>query len=512
MSNKLYKGLTLTPTSFFSLETDETLDFDNCNKLLCEDVQLLTQMVEWQFSTSAFRMVDDLEKYQNSGGSTNFGNKLGQILEVYLPKDIKKTHAVASRFEWIFQDRVSRELKSWTERRKARKGKSPKYISQGWKRTVNEEVPSDFKEIMSLSSVCKQYCEILNNPFVDGFIKMKLVVGDKKIGLNFSFDKERFVGASKLCLPNVRVENNKAIFDFSIEYEYIYSEISPKYIVGVDVGISQYATVVVVDSHNETIVHGSFLSHRVHSLYNSIKASNVQIRNLYRKNKIEEVSLHRQANSRKKKQLAILAAQEIAEIAHIWDNAAIVVEDLSWISNTMQNGRWNRGELVKWIEHYSNFNGSRTFKVNAAYTSRICYDCKSKVSLNKLRVAVCSNHGEIDRDINAAANIALRFKKSLEKVVKTRRKAKKFTTKTLKRSPKTRETLKYPGVDRTKKKATPKRQKLKKKSNQGLLKEVKNENMCSATHIEDGIVAADGRKSSIMTLEKQHDVSYKIRV
>lgn len=64
---------------------------------------------------------------------------------------------------------------------------------------------------------------------------------------------------------------------------------------------------------------------------------------------LDEAQLHREAALRKKRELAILAAQEIADLSHQWGNAVVAVEDLSWISNTMQNGRWNRSAFTQWL-------------------------------------------------------------------------------------------------------------------------------------------------------------------
>lgn len=509
ISNKLYKGFSVSPTQFFDLNSGEVLDSEKWNYLLCKDVDLLTQLVEWQFSTSAFSMLEDLRKYQDSGGSMSFFNKVGQALEIYLPGNIKKNHKSSSRFEWSFQTRVVRELSSWLERVKAVEGDSSKRISQGWSRTANREVPSDFDSMMPLSPVCKQYCEIINDPFEDGYIVMSLVIGNSRAGIAMPFDKNRFSGGAKLCLPNVRVIDDKAIFDFSVEYEYIYSDISSQYVVGVDVGISNYATIAVVDTSNDSIVHSSTLSQRVHSLYNSVKSSNRQAKFLSEKD-YEEASLHRKSASRKKRELAIIAAQEIADIASIFNNAVVIVEDLSWIKNTMNNGRWNRGELVKWIEHYSQFNGSRTFSVNAAYTSKRCHICNCEVSIRKWHTAVCTEHGVMNRDVNAAANIALRFKESLVKVVSSRRKSRKFTNAVIQRSPATRKSLKYPGVDRTKNSPTrkrPKKSSCKKHDDIFPSKEVLNKNAYSTSCNDDRTVVVDDRfesESPVRTLEEQY--------
>ena len=172
---------------------------------------------------------------------------------------------------------------------------------------------------------------------------------------------------------------------------------------------------------------------------------------------IDEAQFHREAASRKKRELAILAAQEIAYLSHQYDNAVVAVEDLSWISNTMQNGRWNRGTFTQWLTHYVTQNGGWVVAVNSANTSQICHMCGSKVTHPEHKVSRCPKHGAMDRDVNAAANIASRAVPKVAKARKTRAKNRKLQKKTNLKTPIARETLKYPGRDRTKNVPTPKR-------------------------------------------------------
>ena len=246
-------------------------------------------------------------------------------------------------------------------------------------------------------------------------------------------------------------------------------QFSGDYTIGVDVGINNYATVVVRNSETGQIVRQTTLSQRVHSLWNSVRASERQVRALKKKadkliyqrqahmSAIDEAQLHREAASRKKRELAILAAQEIAYLSHRYDNAVVAVEDLSWIRNTMQNGRWNRGTFTQWLTHYVSQNGGWVVAVNAANTSQVCHMCGAKVAHPKHKVSACPKHGVMDRDANAAANIATRAVPKVEKARKTRAKNRKLQPQAALKTPVARESLKYPGRDRTKNVPTPKR-------------------------------------------------------
>lgn len=269
----------------------------------------------------------------------------------------------------------------------------------------------------------------------------------------------------------VKVEGGKPVFIFTVVTDNPVVQFSGDYTIGVDVGINDYATVAVRNSTTGRIVRQTTLSHRVHSLWNSVRASERQVRALNKKadkliyqrqahmSVIDEAQLHREAASRKKRELAIVAAQEIADLSHQYDNAVVAVEDLSWIRNTMQNGRWNRGTFVQWLTHYVAQNGGWVVAVNAAHTSQLCHVCGKKVKHPEHKVSVCPKHGVMDRDVNAAANIASRAVPKVEKARKTRAKNRKLQRQARLKTPASRDSLKYPGRDRTKNVPTPKRKK-----------------------------------------------------
>lgn len=273
-----------------------------------------------------------------------------------------------SRKEKLIQHNAVTAYRSWQERIDAVNGESTKHVSQGWKRTMNASPPSYGEDYVNLGATDKQYAVIENDPFVDGEIVLKMVVQGNWHRLIFKFDNTRFT-EGKVTLPLIKIENGNPVFIFSVATDNPVVQFSGKYIIGVDVGINNYATVVVRNIETGGIAYSTTLSQRVHSLWNSIRAPERQVKQLREKADkllferqskmaaLDEAQLHREAASRKKRELAILAAQEIADLSHLYDNAVVAVEDLSWVTNTMQNGRWNRGELVKWITHYVSQNG-----------------------------------------------------------------------------------------------------------------------------------------------------------
>lgn len=314
------------------------------------------------------------------------------------------------------------------------------------------------------------YAVIENNPFTDGEIILKMVIQGKWYRLIFKFDNARFP-VGKVTLPLIKIEDSQPVFIFSVATDNPMVQFSGDYILGVDVGINNYATVAVINNSTGQIVYETTLSQRVHSLWNSVRASERQVRQLREKAEpilydrqgkmaaLDEAQLHREAASRKKRELARVAAQEIAYLSHFFDNAVVAVEDLSWVRNTMQNGRWNRGELVKWLAHYVEQNGGWVVTVNAANTSQVRHLCGGGVYRPTHRVSICPEHGEMDRDVNAAANIASRAVEKVETARNTRANNRKLQPQEPLKTPVARASLKYPGQDRTKNKPTPKRKK-----------------------------------------------------
>ena len=392
----------------------------------------------------------------------------GRLAGVTMPDFLASGRTGRSRKEMLVQHRVVTEFRSWQERDKAANGESSKYVSQGWKRTVDASAPSYGEDYVNLGAVNKQYAAIENDPFADGEIVLKMVIQGEWHRLIFNFDNKRFT-EGRVTLPVIKAENGEPVFIFTVVTDNPVVQFSGDYTIGVDVGINDYATVVVRDAKTGRIVYETTLSQRVHSLWNSVRASEMQVRHLREKAAtllrdrqarmaaLDEAQLHREAASRKKRELAILAAQEIADLSHVWGNAVVAVEDLSWISNTMQNGRWNRGALVQWLTHYVSQNGGWVVSVNPANTSQLCYVCGSKVTHPTHKDSVCPTHGVMGRDVNAATNIAARAVPRVAKARVTRAKNRKIGPQRPLRTPPARGSLKYPSRDRTKNAPTPKR-------------------------------------------------------
>lgn len=459
--NQTYKAFVARPTHILDLN-GELLDGAHVLASLASEVRDISSYATYVVRNDE-ALGDELERVAVAQPTT-----AGRRAGVTMPDFLVSGKSGRSRKEMLVQHRVVTECRSYQERVKAANGESSRYVSQGWSRTADASAPSYGEDYVNLGAVDDHYARIENNPFTDGEIILKMVIQGAWHRLIFNFDNERFT-EGKVTLPLIKVENGRPVFIFTVVTDNPIVQFSGDYTIGVDVGINNYATVVVRDVKTGRIVHETTLSQRVHSLWNSVRASEQQVRDLKAKAAtllhgrqarmaaLDEAQLHREAASRKKCELAILAAQEISNLSHAFDNAVVAVEDLSWVVNTMQHGRWNRGALVRWLAHYVSQNGGWVVAVNSAHTSQLCHSCGAKVSHPTHELSVCAEHGAMDRDVNAAANIAAR---AVPRVVKARAtwvKNRKIGPQAPLRTPVARNSLRYPGRDRTKNKPTAKR-------------------------------------------------------
>lgn len=468
-----YKSITTRPIRAED-SNGNLLDINDINASLFRDIDRLTVATEWHLASDENLREDVTSAIDN--GNTSINAKIGERIGIRLTDGFFPSgRSGRSRFERMFQDRVVREARSWAKRSLTTYGENPEYVSQGWSRTSSDVAPTDLKRKLSLSAAGDdRYVKFLDNPLTSTKdYRLKMVIDGNWVILTFpEIDSKRFKYAKKVCLPDIYEDNKGRIkFSFAIEYDDPKPEISSDYVIGIDVGKVEPLTISVISVSTGDIVHSTTLSRRIKSLNNSIIASEKQKNILNSYGRDSESVYHRESASRKKREFAIIAGQEVAQLSHDWGNALVVFEDLSWIINTMKNGRWNRGEVVKWTTHYVEQNGGRVYKANAAYSSQVCHKCHMKGSLHSSdRSFVCMNHDCLmigvvqDRDVNAAGVIASRKVRdgSLRKTVLTRKNSKKFVKKAKSRTPRSREVLKYPGRDRSKHGPTKKRVKQRK--------------------------------------------------
>ena len=334
MANQTYKAFAVRPSHILDLN-GELLDSASVVAQLTSEVQGISSYATYVVRNDT-KLGEGLALV-TSTAPAEAGRQAGVSMPDFLVPDKKdekgeplkdkngepiKLKTGRSRKERLFRYRVVTEYRSWQERIAAANGESSRYVSQGWKRTVDTSTPSYGEGyFINLGAVDHSYAVIENNPFTTGEIVLKMVIQGKWHRLIFSFDNTRFP-EGKVTLPIIKVENNQPVFIFAVVTDNPVVQFSGDYTIGVDVGINDYATVVVRNAKTGSIVKETNLSQRVHSLWNSVRASEQQVKQLNKKadkllydrqahmSAIDEAQLHREAASRKKRELAILAAQE----------------------------------------------------------------------------------------------------------------------------------------------------------------------------------------------------------
>ena len=326
-----------------------------------------------------------------------------------------------SRFEWMIREYAVSQLRSWSERRKASAGQTDKYVSTGFKRTANSNKPDVLKPRLALSTTDKQYHAVRVKKTS---IELDMVVAGRWVTFTFKAPERFTEQGVRVIAPTISIDNqNRVMFNWYIEIPVERAEFSDKYVVGVDVGITNHTTAVVHDIKTSKVVESSFMNRRVRSLENKIQRAKTQIKVLRQKGKHEEVTYHRWALSNRRKELAFLIGHEIADLSWRYDNALVAVEDLSFITNTMKNGRWVRGMIIDRITDMVESNGGRVMTVNPVYTSKKCHQCGSMLDMTDYHHPVCATcRVGWDRDENAAANIANKLKDKHKKSCQTRKK------------------------------------------------------------------------------------------
>ena len=339
-----------------------------------------------------------------------------------------------SRFEWVIREYAVTMLRSWRERCKARDKQTNKYSSAGFKRIVNPNKPDFLKPRLALSATDKQYYLIRQ---AGSTVELDIVVNQRWVTFIFKTPARFREPGVRVIAPTISIDDkNRVMFNWYIEIPVERAPFSDKYMVGVDVGIVNHTTAIVRNIVTGEVVEASFMNRRVRSLENKIKRTKTQINALYRKNRLDEIESHRKALSNRRKELAVLIGQEIADLSWRYGNALVAVEDLSFVANTMKHGRWVRGLIIKRITDMVESNGGRVMTVNPAYTSRKCHQCGTMLDMTDYHHPVCVTcRVSWYRDENAAANIAekLKDKERHKKACQTR---KKHASKTRRRNSK----------------------------------------------------------------------------
>ena len=430
-----------TPYAAFD-KNGEPLDLGEVMDGIRADAELITHYALREMTEQNLALVTYFDRLKPSGA--------GYMMGLHLPTQVKKQFkSGSSRLERMFREQVVTNLRSWATRAGVVNQTHTNYVSAGWRRTVRDSKPSSMQPRLSLSAADKQYREMTVK---SERIELMTIVQGQWVTLHFPTPPQLLNPGCEPGVPDIWIDKyDRVMFGFHGTTNPGRPEFSERYVIGVDVGVTNPAAYVVWDTEKKQVVERSLLGQRAHSLNNKIKRTQTQVSSLKRKGKNEEAVPHRQHLSNRRKELSILIAQELADAAWHYDNAIVSFEDLSHIKNTMKYGRWFRGEVHRRTRDMVEADGGRVMKVNAAYTSKRCHMCQADLDMGDYSQPHCTTCGTTHhRDLNAAANIAQRANHA--KAYQTRRKH-ATKTKRIRRSKCRVKPLKHPG---TKNRPTPK--------------------------------------------------------
>lgn len=391
-SNKLISALPpLRPISIWDARTGEALTAN----ILEEDIDKLVSYVQGEvirtFDANHQTVIEHATYLKGSANS--YGRQLGYKSNAQtLPREV----LAKSRINELFLYKLMSETASYARNPNPHKQypSFPKTINLG---AIDKQMATLSKEGTTLTLLWKcwsrEYLLEFNIP---------------------SYILQRDV--KKYSLPVVRFTAHGFEFIYSIQ-ERIPALPNNQKNAGLDLGRVEPYTIAVTNQHGARIAHYTTTG-RLKQLNTKREAILTHKKNILAKKhhyaalnldtKALEIEAKRLAN--KAKILGHVIAQNMgAEIAlklakHKLNT--LNVENLSWATGSKYGSKWNHSHQQEAIAHALLRNGTRTKKINPKNSSRSCHSCGTLLT-NKDRQVRCGECQTIlDRDFNAAMNLA----------------------------------------------------------------------------------------------------------
>lgn len=209
----------------------------------------------------------------------------GRQMNLKLPAEVKKQfRSGISRLERMFREQVVSNLRSWATRAGVVDRTYSDYVSAGWKRTARDSKPKTLQPRLALSATDKGYHK--NFSVTPERISLEMVVQGQWVTLHFPTPPQLLEDGCEPGVPDIWVDNNNHVmFGFHGITNPGRPKFSERYVVGVDVGVTNPAAYVVWDTEKKKVVERSLLGQRARSLSNKIKRIQTQVSALQRKNR-----------------------------------------------------------------------------------------------------------------------------------------------------------------------------------------------------------------------------------
>ena len=267
-----------TPYAAFD-KNGEPLDLNKVLEGIRQDAELVTHYALREMTEQNLALVTYFEGVKPA--------EVGRRMGLFLPTEVKKRfRSGSSRLERMFREQVVTNLRSWATRSGVISGNYTGYVSVGWRRTVNGSKPKALQPRLALSATDDHY---RNMSVTLERISLEMVVQGRWVTLHFPVPPQLLEQGCEPGVPDIWVDrNSRVMFGFHGQTNPGRPKFSSRYVIGVDVGVTNPAAYVVWDVEKRTIVEQSLLSQRSRSLSNKIKRGARQVATLRRKGKDEE--------------------------------------------------------------------------------------------------------------------------------------------------------------------------------------------------------------------------------
>lgn len=388
----------LSPESIVDTRTGELVEQSKLDAALGKLAAFVQEQSQRLWDSRKDTLQEELEGIKATSPA-EVGRQVGLNIELdKLPRDVK----AKSRIERLVRYQTITSAKSYYESKVATK-----------------QEPS-FSPYLNLGAVDAQMAVIA---IVGDTIELTFKCWEDEYLLTFRVPEYVLArNLEKITLPIVKQWGDDWGFIFTAKEIADKPRINDNYVIGIDLGRVEPYTLAVVHRKTGSRVAQYTASPRLRHLVAKRDRLNQELGYLYAKSKAHERLgftrkvmefervLTRAKRNRIMDKITWLIATEIANVAEKFSPRFIVLEDLAWLNSKHGMSRWTHSKDQTAITHKLTRAGRTTKKVSPRDTSQDCHKCGGKVTHKPgKRLVVCSSCSlAVDRDINAAINIALR--------------------------------------------------------------------------------------------------------
>lgn len=390
--NELMSAVTpLQPIAIWDAKTGEALALN----ILADDIHALCSFVQTEtkrvFEEQTDKVVEDATGLK--GNASSYGRQLGYKSNYrQLPREV----LAKSRINELFLYKIMSEVASYSKNQRP-----------------NKQYPS-FPRTINLGAVDKQMASLS----WDGSVLTLLwKCWSREYLIEFhipSYIRDRNI--IKFSLPLIRYTSRGYEFCFTVK-ESVPVLPGSQLKAGVDLGRVEAYTLAVVNAKGNRIAH-YITGGRLKEL--NAKRENILAhkRNIYAKIvQYEKLSLDTRVLTAEKERLGnkarilgnVIAQNMGAEITRKLAKHSLSilnVEKLTWVQGNSYGSKWNHSRQQDAITHALARTGISVKKISPKNSSQLCHTCGDKLATSgrSVRCAPCKT--TIDRDYNAALNIA----------------------------------------------------------------------------------------------------------